>query len=233
MRAVVFIVHGLGEHCHRYDRIIEFFTEQGIRVYSFDQRGHGRTHFLHPQQQKQGKQGHIHTDKDVIMDDIEQLLQRASQDGIPARIPKVLLGHSLGGLFTVYYALKRDLTGISGLISLGKRVWRILVSLVSDIFLAPAIGVVNPPNPLIKAAAPLGAILFPQITIEGNIDLKEISRLPEVLDSIRADPMIHRKISFGTGNVVLQICYELDQAKQPEIAIPTLFIHGTSDTITE
>ncbi len=113
-------MHGLGEHCHRYDRIIDFFTDQGIRVYSFDQRGHGRTHFLHSQQQKQGKQGHIHTSKDVIMDDIEMLLQRASQDGVPARIPKVLLGHSLGGLFSVYYALTRDLAGISGLISIGK-----------------------------------------------------------------------------------------------------------------
>jgi alpha-beta hydrolase superfamily lysophospholipase len=92
---------------------------------------------------------------------------------------------------------------------------------------------VNPPHPIIRAAAPLGAILFPQITIEGNIDLQEISRLPQVLDSIRADPMIHRKISFGTGNVVLQIGHELDRSKQPEIAIPTLFIHGTSDSITE
>ncbi len=120
LRAVVFIVHGLGEHCHRYDRIIEFFTEQGIRVYSFDQRGHGRTHLLPQKHSKQGKQGHIHHDKEVIMDDIEQLLQRASQDGVPARIPRILLGHSLGGLFSIYYALTRDLTGISGLISLGK-----------------------------------------------------------------------------------------------------------------
>ncbi len=100
-------------------------------------------------------------------------------------------------------------------------------------FLAPAIKVVNPPNPLLRAAVPLGAFLFPHVTIEGNIELKEISRLPEVLDSIRADPMIHRKISFGTGNVVLQIGYELDRIKQPEISIPSLFIHGTSDSITE
>lgn len=124
MKAVVFIVHGLGEHCHRYDRIIEYLTGQGIRVYSFDQRGHGKTHYFQRQEQqqkKQGKQGHIHSDKEIILDDIEQLLKRASQDGIPMRIPRLLLGHSLGGLFSLYYALKRDITGISGLILLGKR----------------------------------------------------------------------------------------------------------------
>lgn len=100
-------------------------------------------------------------------------------------------------------------------------------------FVAPALGVVKPPNAIIRAAAPLGAFLFPHVTIEGDIRLEEISRLPEVLESIRSDPMIHRKISFGTGNAVLQITNEIDQTKQPQISIPTLLIHGTDDTITE
>lgn len=110
----------MGEHCHRYDRIIDFFTQKGIRVYSFDQRGHGRTHQL--PSQKQGRQGHIHFSKTIIMDDIEQLLQRANQDGVPRRIPKLLLGHSLGGLFSLYYALNRDISHLSGLISIGKAI---------------------------------------------------------------------------------------------------------------
>lgn len=79
----------------------------------------------------------------------------------------------------------------------------------------------------------MGAFFFPHVTIEGDIRLEEISRLPEVLETIRTDPLIHRKISFGTGNVVLQISSEIDSNKQPEIAVPTLFVHGTLDTITE
>lgn len=100
-------------------------------------------------------------------------------------------------------------------------------------YLAPAIGIVRPPNVIIRAAAPLGALLFPKTTLQGDIPIECISRLPQVVESIRSDPMIHRKISIGTGNVVLQICSELEKSKQPEIAVPTLFIHGTSDSITE
>lgn len=112
-------MHGLGEHCHRYDRIIDFFVNRGIRVYSFDHRGHGRTHHL-PDSKKQGHQGHIDSSTEVIMNDIGQLIRRADDDGIHENVPKFLLGHSLGGLFVLHYALSRDVTKLSGLISIGK-----------------------------------------------------------------------------------------------------------------
>lgn len=115
----MFIVHGLGEHCHRYDRIVDFFTKKGLRVYSFDHRGHGRTHHLQGSETKQGHKGHIDADKKVIMDDIGQLLGRAKQDGVREEVPKYLMGHSLGGLMVIYYALTRDIQGLSGLICLG------------------------------------------------------------------------------------------------------------------
>lgn len=44
---------------------------------------------------------------------------------------------------------------------------------------------------------------------------------------------MHRKISFGTGKVVLEMCAEIEESEVPEIKIPCLFIHGTSDKITE
>lgn len=120
LRGVVFIVHGLGEHCHRYDRIIDFLTCRGMRIYSFDHRGHGRTHHL-PENRKQGHKGHIDVDKSVIMQDIEQLIKRADDDGIPENIPRFLLGHSLGGLMVIYYALThKQIKTLSGLIGLGK-----------------------------------------------------------------------------------------------------------------
>ena len=44
---------------------------------------------------------------------------------------------------------------------------------------------------------------------------------------------MHKKISFGTGKVVLEMFAKLEEHPDPEIRIPTLFIHGTADKITE
>lgn len=90
-----------------------------MRIYSFDHRGHGRTHHL-PENRKQGHLGHIDVDKSVIMQDIGQLIKRANDDGIPQTVPRFLLGHSLGGLMVIFYALTASELPLSGLICLGK-----------------------------------------------------------------------------------------------------------------
>ncbi|MEY4102494.1 MAG: hypothetical protein RIR88_628, partial [Actinomycetota bacterium] len=42
-RAVVLIVHGLGEHAGRYTHVAAALTSAGMSVYAIDGRGHGRT----------------------------------------------------------------------------------------------------------------------------------------------------------------------------------------------
>ena len=37
------IIHGLGEHQDRYKHVAEHFAEDGFQVYSYDQRGHGKS----------------------------------------------------------------------------------------------------------------------------------------------------------------------------------------------
>lgn len=114
-----------------------------IRVYSFDHRGHGRTHHLIINEasetdassnsnesesikcKKQGYEGHIEVEKSIIMGDIKQLISQAAMDGIPDHVPKFLLGHSLGGLMVINYALERgdeedeEFKKIKGLICIG------------------------------------------------------------------------------------------------------------------
>ena len=45
VKAVLFIVHGLGEHSGRYEEFAEYATKQGIAVFAFDHRGHGTITF--------------------------------------------------------------------------------------------------------------------------------------------------------------------------------------------
>ena len=42
-RAVLLLVHGLAEHCGRYTNLVNYFVPKGYAVYSYDQRGHGKS----------------------------------------------------------------------------------------------------------------------------------------------------------------------------------------------
>lgn len=94
----VILVHGLGEHCGRYDDFMQLLADHGFSVYAFDWMGHGRS---------DGKQGYATIDDtfatlDDIMDDI---------DGTP-----FLFGHSMGGLTVLRYAeLHPDM--VSGIVA--------------------------------------------------------------------------------------------------------------------
>ncbi len=94
-RAVVALVHGLGEHSSRYDHVANYFNDHGLGVVAMDHRGHGRTG---------GKRGH--GSYDVILEDIDHLLLETAQR-YPAK-PVFLYGHSLGGALVLYYGLKRQ-----------------------------------------------------------------------------------------------------------------------------
>lgn len=91
-RAHVCIVHGLGEHGGRYHRLAADFVTAGLKVFAFDQQGHG---------QNPGKRGCIQSYAS-LMDDIEAMLAFTQQG-----LPLVLLGHSMGGNLVLNYALRK------------------------------------------------------------------------------------------------------------------------------
>jgi len=88
-KAVLGIVHGLGEHSGRYQSVAEAFQTMGIGVVSYDQRGHGRTG---------GKLPSFET----LSSDIPQLLVAMDAFG---NAPKFLFGQSLGGGLVLHHAI--------------------------------------------------------------------------------------------------------------------------------
>lgn len=102
-KAVIGLVHGLGEHGGRYMNVVNGLVPKGFAMYALDTRGHGRS---------EGQRGHVNN-FDEVRRDIRayvELMQK-EQPGLPL----FLYGHSLGGLITLYYVLNHP-EGLRGVI---------------------------------------------------------------------------------------------------------------------
>jgi len=80
----VLIVHGLGEHIGRYDKLIDMLVKEGFGVIGFDLPGHGKS---------SGKRGNTTIEDAVaIIDELTKSVNRFT-----------VFGHSLGGLIAIRY----------------------------------------------------------------------------------------------------------------------------------
>jgi len=190
------IVHGLGEHCGRYEKISKRLLSSNFNLLRFDLRGHGRS---------EGKRGDIRTFDDYL-DDIEK-----ATDGIKKFH---LIGHSLGGLIVIYYAMKRP---------------ERLRSLVAS---APLLGLkINPP----KFKLLLGRVLYriaPGVSMSNEIDPNKLSHDKSVVEAYINDPLVHRKITVRWFFETMKAMDFVN--RHPErIRTPALFLHGSSDELTD
>ena len=85
-RAVVLLVHGLGEHASRYEHVARRLLDWGFAVRAYDQRGHGESG---------GARGALPSDT-ALLDDLAEVVDDTRLRCL--RLPLILLGHSLGGL---------------------------------------------------------------------------------------------------------------------------------------
>ncbi|MEX1126893.1 MAG: lysophospholipase [Acidimicrobiia bacterium] len=88
-KAVVVLVHGIAEHCGRYERTGSLLSDAGFMVRSFDLIGFGASG---------GPRGDI-ADWSLYHDQIERHVIWAREQGAPV----VLMGHSMGGNLAAGY----------------------------------------------------------------------------------------------------------------------------------
>lgn len=105
VKAVLFIVHGLGEYCGRYTNVVNRFVPLGYSVYGLDHIGHGKSG---------GDREMVKTFEDFT----EPLktyykMVTAWQPGKPVFI----YGHSLGGLITSFHLLDEQASFKGAIIS--------------------------------------------------------------------------------------------------------------------
>ena len=80
------VVHGLNEHCGRYQHLADYFIREGFGVYGFDHIGHGKS---------DGTRSFVR-DFAAFTNPILTLLDLIGEQH--PEVPVYLLGHSMGGL---------------------------------------------------------------------------------------------------------------------------------------
>ncbi len=182
--AVVALVHGLGEHCARYDPMAAHFNTQHIAVVGSDRRGHGRS---------EGKRGHT-TGLKAFLNEIDSLLQHARQ-WYPD-LPIFLYGHSMGGNLVLTYGLERS-AGLQGLIAS-----------------APWIKLVNEPPKVLMAAVRWIHKMFPAYTQGNSLDPQHICTDPEEVKKYVEDPLVHDRISAATALAMVATAEKLQNTER-------------------
>lgn len=201
-KAVIGIIHGLGEHIHRYEHVAQFFNANGYAVLGYDRQGHG---------QSKGKRGHTLNGLDAYLDEIGQL-QKHMADAYPD-LPMFLYGHSMGGNLGLNYIIRRQ-PAIKGAIMTGPH--------ITLSFTPPAIEV---------AMGKFMRKIYPSYTQANGLDVKALSRDENVVKAYLDDPLVHNRITAATGITVLESAAFLDEYQQ-EIKTPLLLMHGAEDRIT-
>lgn len=179
-KAVVALVHGLGEHIGRYVHVSKALTDAGYVLVGFDLRGHGKT---------VSARGHFPS-LNVVMQDIRQFFQFVSQR-YPS-LPQFLYGHSLGGLLSLTYAVQNK-AALKGVMVTGAALRSALQEQKAKIAMAKVLGT-----------------LAPAATIPSGLDATTISRDKTVVDKYVNDPLVHDKTSLGLGKSALaaiDVCF--------------------------
>jgi alpha-beta hydrolase superfamily lysophospholipase len=93
VKAVLLVVHGIGEHCGRYMNVVNHFVPLGYAVYGLDHIGHGKS---------EGRREFVARFEDYTN---TLAIFRNWVKGRQLGKPVILLGHSMGGLIASYYLL--------------------------------------------------------------------------------------------------------------------------------
>lgn len=183
----IMMVHGLGEHCGRYERWAELFVQHNYNFIAIDLRGHGKS---------EGKRGHAKS-LSRLLDDMDVLYNQAKEIFPGSRL--ILYGHSMGGNLVLNHVIRRNFP-IDALIST-----------------SPWLKLANPPSDLLISIVGGLKKLFPGLQIPNGLNAEDISHDPEVVRMYEKDPLNHNKISLKLfseitegGNHALRNIYKIN-----------------------
>lgn len=202
-KAMVLLVHGMGEHSGRYtDEVIPELLAKHIAVCTYDNFGHGKS---------DGKRGYCPS-YSALMELVKVMHEKAKE--LAKELPVFLYGHSMGGNLVTNYVIRYQ-PDVKGMIATSP-----LLRLSFQ-----------PPAWKITIGKVLQKIL-PSLTLKSGIDVNAISRIEDERQKYSADPLVHDQISANYSISVFEAgTYAIENGEQ--ISVPSFFAHGTGDMITD
>lgn len=201
VKAVIILVHGYDEHSGRYAYFADHCTAKGYAVHALDHWGHGKS---------DGINGFV-PEFAVYHDGIDALLAQLPE--AHANLPRILVGHSLGGLIAATYLLKHQSSFLAGVLS------------------GPAIKAADEPSAFLRFISGLLSKILPKIGVIG-LDPTGVSRDPNVVAAYQADPLVSgSKISARLGYEMMKQMDKI-QSEASKIILPLLMLHGKDDRLT-
>jgi len=203
VKAVLVLLHGLGEHSGRYLNVATMLNREGYARLGLDLRGHGKS---------EGPRGHFSFEE--ALDDMDLLISKAQK--ISPGTPIYLYGHSLGGNLVLYYAMKRLPTSLQGIIVTG-----------------PALGTGSPIPGWKLSLAKLMKGINPTMTMDNGLDVTGLSRNPNVVSAYKSDPLVYPLVSVRLGWDLIQSGHWLIEHAAEYPSIPLLIMQGSADRIVD
>ncbi len=182
-KAILILVHGLGEHIRRYDEQFYYFNLQQIACLSADLKGHGRS---------EGPRGVWHSIEDHF-EVIDKLIKEANEKY--KGLPLILYGHSMGGNIAAGYVIDKRPT-INGLILTGSA-----IKTPKDLPLFLLNTVLSCPSFIKNTIIPNG------------LNLKSLCSDQKIVELYKSDPLVHDRVSLEAGAIILKNAQNLMQYK--------------------
>jgi alpha-beta hydrolase superfamily lysophospholipase len=199
-QAVVALLHGYADYGARYAHVADAWAERGIATVAIDMRGHGHA---------DGPRGSCVRFAEYL-DDVAELVELVGER-VPG-VPRILFGHSFGGLVASTAALA-DPGG-----------WRGLV--LSSPYFAVALKI--PKAQLV--AGKFVSKLIPRVSIPSGLHGRDITHDPVRARAYDEDPLVFKNANVRWFNES-DAAQTAAIARAPSLAMPLYLFMGTDDRV--
>lgn len=207
-RAILFIVHGVGEHSGRYDYVARHFCALGFNCYAIDHRGHGKS---------DGPRWNVEK-FDYFVKDLHNFVRSVKAENPALAKSCFMIGHSLGGEISLKYNIVHP-GEIKALVASGPSVGLVGYSTGKLKFLVSVLRVLSAIAPGLQMAPPIDPLAL-------NHDKANV-------DAYASDPLvchhgIKARMALAIGSNALWL-----NKNAHLLNLPSLVLQGGQDSIVD
>lgn len=199
-KATILINHGFAEHLGRYEHVAEYLNVSGYSVYRYDLRGHGKS---------KGQRGYI-SDYNLFTRDAEAMVALIKKENPKAKI--FMLGHSMGGMVNLLYALDNP------------------NKLEGQIFSGPAVSKLPSVKGIKGTILNILSIIHPKGYMKNPVN-EDICSVDEVVENYKNDDLVLKEATFKFFKEFLIEAPKHISRNIKAYGYPCLIAHGEEDTI--